>query len=166
MSNTIEIKNQPIQPTPVSATNPPTIPAVSPKYVAIPIKPEYQIQNIEKQYPNLPRGYLPALVMQESRMGEMKPKDTTQFVGNYGWLVGFRNPAAEALKKKGIPFNLNTPDGAIKAAADYSTIRQKGKTYEGKDFNFTDATELYAKRYYGKNDTKESYKKYLDYYSQ
>jgi hypothetical protein len=102
--------------------------------------------------------------MQESRMGELSPKDKKQFVGKYGWLVGFRNPAAQALKDRGIKFNLDTPQGAIRAAAAYSTLRQSGKTNEGKDFNFKDATELYTKRYYSKDDTIDSFKKYLNYY--
>ena len=102
--------------------------------------------------------------MQESRMGEYVPPKPETFVGKYGWLVGFRSPAAQALKDKGIKFNLDTPEGAVRAAAAYSTLRQKGKTYKGKDFNFTDPVELYTKRYYGKDDTKETYKKYLDYY--
>lgn len=100
-----------------------------------------------KNSPTLPRGYLEALVHQESSLGKNRTNEKKD-VGKYGWLVGFTESAASDLRRKRIPFNPDTPEGAIDAAAKYSALRQNIYNKEGKVIRtITDPRELYATRY-------------------
>lgn len=77
-----------------------------------------------KKPEGLPKGLIEAILMKESSMGKNKASYNPN-IGEYAWLVGFTNVAKKELKRNGIKVNLDTPKGAIQAAADYAALSLK-----------------------------------------
>ena len=110
---------------------------------------------IEKEY-GLPSGYLKALVMMESHMGEKKAEHAK---GKFGYLVGFMGSAEREMKRLKKQFDLDTEEGALRAAAEYTKIRSKAK-------GVSDPVDMYNRAYETSNDPtiRKVFKYYLDAY--
>lgn len=110
--------------------------------------------------PTIPRGVIEALLMKESSMGanasNMNPE-----MGKYAYLVGMTKIAKKELIRNGIVPDLNTPAGAIKAAADYWNLQDDKYTTPAETYNhwyssgtlkpdqlqqFDDMVKYYAKK--------------------
>lgn len=104
------------------------------------------IADVYKKYPKLPKGYMEALLMQESSMGT-NPTNYNSQIGESAWLGGLTSVARQDLARKGIQSDFNTQAGAIQAAGDYSAMRQSGVDDKGTPFEYKDPLELYENRY-------------------
>jgi len=130
---------------------------------------EYR-NNITENYknnPSIPKGILESILMQESSMGNNKTQYNKK-IGEYAWLVGFTDIATKDLLRKGIVPDLNTVKGAIKALADYLSIRQNEFDEKGNiTKKYKDAFDLYINRYAPQltKDKYEKVKKIFDYYT-
>lgn len=85
---------------------------------------------------NLPKGMLDHVLFRESSRG-VKRTNQSWDVGEYGWLTGFTHEAKKQLNKEGIAWDANSPEGAIKASADYLT-------YLKDNYDLKDMESLYA----------------------
>lgn len=68
--------------------------------------------------PTIPKGVVEALLMKESSMGT-NAANRNPDIGKYAYLVGMTKIAKKELIRNGIHPDLDTPEGAIKAAAQY-----------------------------------------------
>lgn len=88
------------------------------------------IEQVYASNPKLPRGLLEATLMNESSMGT-DSKDYKAADGESAWLTAFQTPARTHLQQKGIPMDLNTQAGVIKAMGDYYALRQNNYNKKG-----------------------------------
>lgn len=160
--------------TPAFTSSAPIVKAGSQEYRSVPPAWQSYINDAYKAHPNLPRGLLEAVLMNESSMGTISSQYDKRN-GESGWIAGMTDPARQHLNMHNIPNNLDTQQGAINGMADYLSTRQSG-TMEGsgKPFLITDPTKLYFDRY--KTDAKmankttpadvQKFKSYVQYYGQ
>lgn len=133
-------------------------------------KYDSQIEKTAKKYKRIPSGFLKALIDQESSMGENKTNEGA-VEGKFAWLVGFTDAAKKELEKNNIPFNFDTEEGAIEAAAAYIDLKKDYRDKTGTVIStIDDLVELYVDRYNSNPNAdkekiaklfKEKLKKYL-----
>ena len=133
-------------------------------------KYDSQIEKAAKKYKRIPSGFLKALIDQESSMGENKTNEGA-VEGKFAWLVGFTDAAKKELERNNIPFNLDTEEGAIEAAAAYIDLKKDYRDKTGTVIStIDDLVELYVDRYNSNPNAdkekiaklfKEKLKKYL-----
>ena len=115
------------------------------------------IQNSIKNTGNkVDEAYAKALIHMESSIGGNRKNEFNDY-GKYGYLVGFTKIASDELKRLGIDFNTDTPEGAMDAAIKYSSAKGKGET---------DMVKLYDEVYKTKAgaNSKSQFEKLYNYY--
>lgn len=96
-------------------------------------------------HPELPKGIVEAILQKESSMGtDMRSYNPN--IGKYAWLVGFTDIAKQELLRNGFDPDLDSPNGAIRAMADYIYVRQYVRGADAISNN-VDPVELYDKSY-------------------
>lgn len=134
----------------------------------IPKKYEGMINKAYASNPELPKGVLEMTLMQESSAGTNRASYNPK-IGQYAWLTGFTLIAKQELIRNGIVPDLDTPEGVLKATADYLSLKQTIKDATGKVVSkYTDPVELYLERYSSgklKGDTVNKLSELYAYYA-
>ena len=109
--------------------------------------------SIKKNNSHVDEAYVKSLVDLESSVGKNRTNEKSDY-GKYGWLVGLTPIAAKELTRLNVPFDTDTPEGAVDAAIKYSTIKGKGiddmaKLYDEvyKTKSGYDSKDLFTSRY-------------------
>lgn len=95
------------------------------------------IQQAYVSVPTIPKGVVEAILMKESSMGT-NAANRNPDIGRYAYLVGMTKIAKKELIRNGIVPDLDTPEGAIKAAAQYWDLQ---------DDKHATSSEVYNKWY-------------------
>jgi hypothetical protein len=134
------------------------------------------IANAYKRYPELPRGWLEALVMMES-FNTKNREHEKEDEGRFGWLTGFTIPTADNIrgfKQRGDPrykkifFNFDTPANAIMSSASWADFLRKEwkdeRTIKGYVEDPIDLYDLHWKTEEGA-DTRKQFEHHFNIYS-
>lgn len=139
--------------------------------------PEEIKKSIEKAYkrnPDIPKGFIEAVLMMESSMAT-NPANKNNKIGEFAWVGGITEIAKKQFDKMGKDYDLSTLDGAIQMVADYIEMRRKFVNIDGTVRYINDPIKLYIDRYNGfgiakkwgekkLQERKEDLKKLIAYY--
>lgn len=119
-----------------------------------PVSEKYKgaIEQAYNSAPTINKGVVEAVLMKESSMGT-NAKNKNLAIGKYAYLVGFTRDAKQELIRNGIVPDLDTPAGAIKAAAQFWDLR---------DDKYENATSTYNHHYSSGKLTPEQLKEFED----
>jgi len=126
------------------------------------------ISAVYKSNPEVPKGLLEAILMQESSMGATTT-NKNKSIGDYAYLVGFTPVAKQELIRNGIIPDLNTPAGVLQATADYYKLKKDIRDAQGNiTHTYDNMAKWYAERFSSgklKPETIQQFGHLYDYYS-
>lgn len=150
------------------------------RYIVKDIKPEYKdaIRKTYEENKDLKPGYIEALLMQESHMGDMNNRGVN-FYGPYGWMIGLEGETARDIlskrdvvkdeRYKNIMIDTTTPENAIRTAGSLSSFKKNLYDASGNIIKtYDDPVDIYDLRWKTKagGDTRNQFKYYYEKYKQ
>jgi hypothetical protein len=112
------------------------------------------IEDAYKNYPQLPKGVLEAIIMKESSAGYDDSQKNTS-IGKYAWLGGLTKIAKKELTRLGYKSDFDTIGGAINSIAKFYSLKSKNES----------PIDVYRKEYSSGRLSEADIKKFEDMYN-